>query len=173
MSRVTQFLFDGDTTVRVIEENDRAAWITEDVCLALGLGNSADATSGLDEDEGGMATIQTPAGPQNVMVVYESGLYALILRGRKEAATRFRKWITSEVLPVIHRCSPYVSHAAIVIQKPCAERSLEELRIKLAKVNTAFRVFNKATAAWVWEDEGLPMPPQHLLPGWWQGPLFR
>jgi hypothetical protein len=41
-----------------------------------------------------------------------------------------------------------------------------------AEVNTAYKVFNKATAAWVWEHEGFPMPPSHLLPGWWQGTLL-
>jgi prophage antirepressor-like protein len=128
MSKVTPFLFDGDITVRVIEENDRPAWVTVDVCRALGLKHAADAVRGLDDDEKGMATIHTLGGPRQMIVVYESGLYAMILRSRKEGATRFRKWIASEVLPSIRRTGSYAPAGAIVLQRPCTEWSFEEAR---------------------------------------------
>lgn len=65
----------------------------------------------LEEDEKGRSQIATPGGMQNVNVINESGLYAVILRSDKPEAKRFRKWVTSEVLPSIRRTGGYV-HAA-------------------------------------------------------------
>ena len=44
---------------------------------------------------------------QEVTVVHESGLYHLIFQSRKPEARAFRRWITSEVLPAIHRTGSY------------------------------------------------------------------
>ncbi|MFG1190767.1 BRO-N domain-containing protein [Xanthobacter flavus] len=46
-------------------------------------------------------------GPQPVMLISESGLYTLILRSDKPGAKRFKKWITSEVLPTIRKTGSY------------------------------------------------------------------
>jgi prophage antirepressor-like protein len=169
---ITPFLYEGEITVRAIDENGREAWVTVDVCRALGVLNAADAVKGLDDDEKGIATIYTLGGPQKIGVVYESGLYALMLKSRKPEAQRFRKWLTSEVLPALRRHGTYTQPSAVIISRPHIEWSLEEWRVKLAKVNSAYRTFNRATAAWVWENEGMPMPPANLLPGWWQGNLL-
>jgi prophage antirepressor-like protein len=160
-----------DITVRVIDENGRLAWITIDVCRALGVTNAADAVKGLDDDEQGIATICTPGGRQQMIVVYESGLYALILRSRKEAATRFRKWITSEVIPSIRQNGTYTVPGFATYRKPYAEWSMEDVRVNLAQVDTARRSLSRGAAAWMWENLGFPIPPRHLLPGWWQGNL--
>ncbi|OEJ63860.1 BRO-N domain-containing protein [Magnetovibrio blakemorei] len=47
------------------------------------------------------------AGDQEMRVVNESGLYALIFKSRKAAAKRFKKWVTSEVLPTIRKTGGY------------------------------------------------------------------
>jgi prophage antirepressor-like protein len=172
-SKITPFVFEGDITVRVIDENGRLAWVTADVCRALGIANAADAVKDLDDDEKGIATIYTPGGTQQMLVLYESGLYSMILRSRKPEAKRFKKWVTSEVLPSIRRTGSYSASTALIVRRtPYVEWSLEERRVKLATVNTAYRTYNKAAAAWTWENEGFPVPPRHLLPGWWQGTLF-
>ena len=44
--------------------------------------------------------------------INESGLYALIMRSRKQSARRFRKWITADVLPSIRRTGSYGAAAA-------------------------------------------------------------
>ena len=46
-------------------------------------------------------------GAQKFNIINESGLYALILRSRKPEAKRFRKWVTSEVLPSIRKTGSY------------------------------------------------------------------
>lgn len=170
--KITPFLYDGDITVRVINENAKDSWVTTDVCRAVGIANPSSAVKGLDEDEKGLATIYTLGGPQKVGVVYESGLYALILKSRKEEAVRFRKWITSEVLPSIRRTGSYVPEGQIILRTPDGEMPFEERRVKLATVNAVYRIMGRGAAVWTWEHEGLPMPPRHLLPGWWQGDLL-
>lgn len=73
-----------------------------------GSGNSGTPSS-LDDDERGSVIVDTLGGPQEVGAVTESGLYALIFRSRKPAAVRFRKWVTSEVLPTIRSTGGYGS----------------------------------------------------------------
>ena len=48
-----------------------------------------------------------------MLTVNESGLYALIFRSRKPEARRFRKWVTSEVLPAIRKHGGYLSPAKV------------------------------------------------------------
>jgi prophage antirepressor-like protein len=67
----------------------------------------------LDEDETGLSKvyIRSENGvnqQREVAVVNESGLYALIMRSNKPAARKFRKWVTSEVLPAIRQQGFYV-----------------------------------------------------------------
>jgi hypothetical protein len=61
----------------------------------------------LDEDEKGVSSIDTLGGKQDMAVVNESGLYALILGSRKPEAKRFKRWVTHEVLPSIRKTGTY------------------------------------------------------------------
>ena len=54
-----------------------------------------------------MRQIHTPGGPQDMTIINESGLYAVILRSDKPEAKPFRKWVTAEVLPTIRRTGTY------------------------------------------------------------------
>lgn len=72
----------------------------------------------LDDDEKGMSTIQTLGGSQRVSTVNESGMYALVLRSRKQEAKIFRKWVTSEVLPTIRKTGAYID---IILEKVKSE----------------------------------------------------
>ncbi len=75
----------------------------KDVCEVLGIGNTSQALSYLEEDEKGVTINDTPGGNQQVSIVNEPGLYSLILRSRKPEAKLFKRWITHEVLPTIRR----------------------------------------------------------------------
>jgi anti-repressor protein len=177
MSNITPFLWDGEITIRVIDRDGQPWFVASDLCEALGLTNPAETVSGLDEDEHGVSTTDTSSGGREVVVVSESGLFALILKSRKPTALAFRKWVTSEVLPALRRSGVYVmpGHADTLcgtVVKPYADWSLEERRTALAEVNTARHTFNNAVAAWRWASLGFPTPPRHLLPGWWQGELL-
>lgn len=171
---ITPFLWEGEVTIRALDWNGQVGFVAADICRALGITNAADAVQGLDEDEKGIGSIYTPGGHQSVVVVSESGLYELIFKSRKPHATKFRKWVTSEVLPSIRKTGSYTVTAtpAVPQRKPWNTWSLEERRIALAEINTARRTLNQASAAWLWREYGMPVPPAHLLPSWWQGELL-
>ena len=89
-------------------EKDGEPWfVAKDVCDCLEVGNSRDAVATLDEDEKGVATIDTLGGAQEMATISESGLYSLILRSRKPEAKTFKRWIVREVLPSIRKTGSY------------------------------------------------------------------
>lgn len=80
---------------------------TQDVCRALDIEYYRDAASRLDADERGSLVVDTLGGNQSISAVNESGLYSLIFQSRKPEAVKFRKWVTSEVLPSIRKTGEY------------------------------------------------------------------
>jgi len=64
----------------------------------------------LDKDECNTITLTDTIGrKQEVRIINESGLYSLILTSRKPEAKKFKKWVTSEVLPSIRKTGSYVA----------------------------------------------------------------
>lgn len=102
--------FDGHD-VRVVGTPENPLFVAADVCAVLGLQNTAQAIDALDDDEKGICLSETPGGRQQVAVITESGLYHLIFKSRKEAAVRFRRWVTTEVLPEIRKHGIYLPTA--------------------------------------------------------------
>jgi len=107
--------FDFETNaVRVVIVDGDPVFVAADVCRALEIGKYRDAIARLDDDEGCPVVVDTLGGRQAMAGITESGLYALIMMSRKPAAKRFRKWVTSEVLPAIRRDGFYFSAPADV-----------------------------------------------------------
>lgn len=108
---VIPFSFEGKS-VRVVTRNNEPHWMLTDVCQVLGITNTGNASSRLDHDE--KATIHiTDSGNLNAerTIINESGLWSLVLTSRKAEAKRFKKWLTSEVIPSIRKHGGYmVSH---------------------------------------------------------------
>ena len=95
-------------SVRVVADDNNNPWfVAKDVCDVLTITNSRDAIANLDEDEKGVSVVATPSGKQEMNLVTESGLYSLIFQSRKPEAKKFRKWVTSEVLPSIRKTGGY------------------------------------------------------------------
>ena len=101
---VASFSFE-NFPVRAINRNGEIWFVAADVCAAIDLGT--EQIRRLDDDEKDLHLTQTPGGKQEMSIINESGLYALILRSRKPEAKRFRKWVTSEVLPAIRKTGAY------------------------------------------------------------------
>lgn len=81
------------TTIRVVMRLGEPWFVAKDVCEVLEVKNVSDALSRLDADEKGIVSVDTSGGKQNVSIVSESGLYALILSSRKDTSKPFRRWI--------------------------------------------------------------------------------
>ena len=95
-----------DFSIRIVRDDQGEPWfIVSDLCRALGLDNPTYVVSRLDDDEHGLVTVQ--GSPSQTNAVNESGLYSLILTSRKPEAKRFKKWVTSEVLPSIRKTGSY------------------------------------------------------------------
>ncbi len=107
------FNFESDSAIRAIMIDGNPWFFASDVCRAIGIANHRDAVRKLDDDEKGVGSTDTLGGEQESVIISESGLYTLILRCR-DAVTpgtipyRFRKWVTSEVLPQIRKTGRYV-----------------------------------------------------------------
>lgn len=88
---------------------DGAPWfVGKDVAGALGYVDSAGAVrKRTDEDDRGVAKMDTPSGTQEMVIINESGLYSMILGSKLDSAKRFKHWVTSEVLPSIHQTGTY------------------------------------------------------------------
>lgn len=108
----TIFSFESASQIRMVSVDTRPYFVAQDVCKALGIQAVDVALRKLDSDEKGTYSVRTPGGFQSQSVISESGLYTLILRCR-DAVTpgtipyRFRKWVTSEVLPAIRQTGQY------------------------------------------------------------------
>jgi prophage antirepressor-like protein len=97
--------------VRVIVRDGEPWFVAADVCAALGIANATQAMARLDDDETTLYSTegQAGSGPQSFNIINESGLYSLILGSRKPEAKRFKKWVTSEVLPAIRKTGQYTA----------------------------------------------------------------
>lgn len=98
-----------NTAVRTLGTPEIPLFVALDVCNALGYRNATDTLKKhVDADDLIKADItDTMNRTQTVNCVNESGLYALIFGSKLESAKRFKKWVTSEVLPAIRRTGRY------------------------------------------------------------------
>lgn len=108
MSELVLFDYD-DQPVRTVQINGDPWFVAQDVCTVLGLDNPSKATRGLDDDERGITSVDTPSGVQEMLIISEPGLYSMLVRSRKPEAKRFRRWVTHEVIPTVRRTGQYVA----------------------------------------------------------------
>lgn len=94
--------------VRTLGTADTPLFVALDVAAALGyLNPKVAASQHVDPEDIIKQEIETNGGRQTVNCVNESGLYALIFGSKLESAKRFKRWITSEVLPAIRKTGQY------------------------------------------------------------------
>lgn len=122
--------------VRTAVVNDEPMFCLMDICKALGMSNPTMVAQRLDEDELTKLNLGSRAGETNFIT--ESGVYAVILRSDKPNAKKFRKWVTSEVLPSIRKHGMYAVDE--LIENP-------ELAIKAFTALKEEREKNKALQA--------------------------
>ena len=117
MNEVQVFNFDSHNVRTVIGADGDPWFVAADVCAALSLDDTSKACSRLDDDEKLLRTVFVAGQSREVLTINESGLYSLIFTSRKEEAKRFKKWVTSEVLPTIRKTGSYSHSDAALLQK--------------------------------------------------------
>lgn len=94
--------------VRTLTLKGEPWFVGRDVAESLGYAEPRSAISKkVDTEDKGVAEMETPSGKQKVTIINESGLYSLIFGSKLESAKRFKRWVTSEVLPSIRKTGGY------------------------------------------------------------------
>jgi anti-repressor protein len=94
--------------VRALEIDGDPWFIGKDVAEVLGYTNSRKALADhVDDEDKGVTKCDTLGGSQELTVINESGLYSLILSSKLPSAKKFKRWVTSEVLPAIRKTGGY------------------------------------------------------------------
>ena len=94
--------------IRTCTMNGETYFVGKDVASALGYKNTMDALMRHVDDEDKQTSGFTMGSHRYSMtVVNESGLYSLILSSKLDSARRFKRWVTSEILPAIRKNGHY------------------------------------------------------------------
>ena len=96
--------------IRIIEKDGEAWFVGKDVATALGYKEPTKAArEKVDVEDKGVSKIDTPSGTQEMIIINESGLYSLVLSSKLPSAKKFKRWVTSEVLPSIRKHGAYMT----------------------------------------------------------------
>ena len=94
--------------VRTMMIDNEPWFVGKDVAEALGYTNARDVISKkVDDVDKSIAEIETNSGKQSMIIINESGLYALIFGSKLDSAKKFKRWVTNEVLPSIRKTGGY------------------------------------------------------------------
>ena len=140
MNDLTTFTNPEFGQVRTVEIDGTPWLVGKDVATALGYAKPQNAISRhVDPEDQKVAPIQgTPGGEQEMLIINESGLYSLILSSKMPKAKAFKHWVTSEVLPAIHKTGAYESFQA--------KQHIEQLEATNTRLNAAIQAVGSAKA---------------------------
>ena len=134
--------------VRTVEIDGTPWLVGKDVAVALGYKNPGKAIiAHVDEEDKRLEMLPQGADSQNgnvspsskTALINESGLYSLILSSKMPKAKAFKHWVTSEVLPAIHKTGAYESFQA--------KQHIEQLEATNTQLNAAIQAVSEAKAA--------------------------
>lgn len=170
MTAVMQSFGFGEQLVRTFNREDGVWFVAKDVCAALGLENPSKVLTALEQDEKGITNADTLGGKQQLLIVSESGMYALVFKSRKASAKAFRKWVTQEVLPAIRLTGRYQAPSnddeddigRIVAPDLGTPFQMEAMKVGLSLIRTTERVWGVRAAQKMWAKLGFPVPRTEL-----------
>ncbi len=97
-------------SVRTTTIGGQPYFVGKDVAGILGYSNTRKALiDHIDEEDKGVTKCDTLGGKQDLIIINESGLYSLILSSKMPNAKKFKRWVTSEVLPAIRKHGLYAT----------------------------------------------------------------
>lgn len=94
--------------IRTVVVDNEPYFVAKDITDRLGFSNGRDAIlNHVDEEDRANVAISDGSQDRRMTVINESGLYSLILSSKLPEAKKFRRWVTSEVLPTIRKTGGY------------------------------------------------------------------
>ncbi|MDI6562384.1 ORF6C domain-containing protein [Bacillus safensis] len=133
--------------VRTVIQDGQPWFVAKDVAGILGYANTKDAISShVDEEDktiiqrSEMTTFEIPN--RGLTVINESGLYSLILSSKMPDAKKFKRWVTSEILPTIRQTGQY-GEPKVLTEREGQIQSLELLLDNLKRSAEMEQQINK------------------------------
>lgn len=100
----------GNSEIRTVEKDGEPWFVGKDVADILGYQNgSRDINRHVDEEDRHKVMIFDGNQDKETIIINESGLYSLILSSKLPNAKKFKRWVTSEVLPSIRKHGAYMT----------------------------------------------------------------
>lgn len=163
MSALLSYQFE-EEPVRVVMIIGEPWFAASDLAKALGYRDAPNMLRSLHDDEKGTHIMSTPGGDQNLNIISESGMYAAIFKSRRPEAERFRKWVTSVVLPSIRKTGKFELEG--YDPPPLVPGSFDPIALnaQVAVVREARRLFGPEGARSIWTQVGLPAPIVDAVP---------
>lgn len=123
---------------------DGEPWfVGKDVAEALGYERPTDTVrKRIDEEDRGISKMETPSGKQEMTIINESGLYTLVLGSKLESAKRFKRWVTSEVIPSVRKNGGYIAN----------QENMTPEQIMAAGLQAAQKIIEEKNRQ-IWEQE--------------------
>lgn len=121
--------------VRTTLINDEPWFVGKDVAEVLGYKDTNKAIAmHVDKEDKLNDKMASSLGQRGGWLINESGLYSLILSSKLESAKKFKRWVTSEVLPTLRKTGQYSIRDSYTIEDPIerAKRWIEEQEEKKA-----------------------------------------
>ena len=158
----------GEVRTLAIDGEPWAAAI--DVAKALGYKEPQKAIrTHVDPEDKGVSKMDTPGGNQDVVIINESGLYSLILSSKLPNAKRFKRWVTSEVLPAIRKTGTYSSKPETPTFEPkrTSVGEIASLLLQIRQIQKAQGTSSRKiafTAQRLCEQFGIELPEDFVEP---------
>lgn len=133
-------------SIRATEQNGEPWFVAKDIAERLGYSNPNEAIQDhVDEEDKLNSKTLSSLGQRGGWLINESGLYSLVLSSKLPNAKKFKRWVTSEVLPAIRRTGGYIAAKeddtpeeimarALLIANETIQRQKEHLERANAKI---------------------------------------
>lgn len=132
-------------TVRTVIVNDEPYFVGKDVADILGYAKPLNAlATHIDEDDSLKQGLMDSMGRiQETILINESGLYSLILSSKMPNAKKFKRWVTSEVLPSIRKTGSYQKPKTALEQLQLTQQAVIEVNEKIDTVSKNLENFKE------------------------------
>ncbi|ADG41441.1 putative antirepressor - phage associated [Leuconostoc kimchii IMSNU 11154] len=155
MNEVAVFNFETNE-VRTVVINEEVWLVAKDVATTLGYSRTADAVKAhVDEEDKGVGKIQTPGGTQRMTVINQSGVISLALSSKLPTAKKFKRWVTSEVIPSVLKHGSYSKPQSTLQLFDNALQVMKEQETKINHVVDRMDEFEDAQEIRSWEQTEL------------------